>query len=61
MTIETDFGKITATKDTLRTLAHYMDRAAFYYEGDDCLALRAMARECSLEIYRVLDEYCNNH
>lgn len=56
MTIETDFGKITATKDT-----HYMDRAAFYYEGDDCLALRAMARECSSEIYRAIDEYCNNH
>lgn len=27
MTIETNFGKITATKDTLRILAHYMDRA----------------------------------
>lgn len=61
MTIETDFGKITATKDTLRMLAHYMDRAAFYYEGDDCLALKAMARECSSEIYRAIGEYCNNH
>jgi hypothetical protein len=58
MTIETNFGKITATKDTLGILVHYMDRAAFYY---DCLASRAMARECSSEIYRVLDEYCNNH
>lgn len=61
MTIETDFGKITATKDTLRMLAHYMDRAALYYEGHGYLASRAMARRCSSEIYRALDEYCNNH
>lgn len=30
MTIETNFGKITATKDTLRILAHYMDRGCEY-------------------------------
>lgn len=42
-------------------LAHYMDMAAFYYEGDDCYAMRAAARESSLEIYRALNEYCSNH
>jgi hypothetical protein len=59
MTVETYLGRITATKDTLRMLAHYMDRAALYYEGHDCLASRAIARECSLEIYKALGEYCN--
>lgn len=34
MTIETEFGKITATMDTLIMLAHYMDKAVFYYESD---------------------------
>lgn len=61
MTIKTYFGTITATKVTLKMLAHYMDMAAFYYEGDDCYAMRAAAREFSLEIYRALNEYCNNH
>lgn len=60
MTIETDFGKITATKDTLGMLAFYMARAAFYYEGDDCIALRAMAHNCSSQIYRAIDEYHNH-
>ena len=41
MTIETDFLEITATKDSLRMLAHYMDRAVFYYEGVDCLAFES--------------------
>lgn len=36
MTIKkTYFGTITATKDTLKMLAHYMSMAAFYYEGDE--------------------------
>lgn len=35
MTIKTYFGTITATKVTLKMLAYYMDRAAFYYEGDE--------------------------
>lgn len=35
MTIKTYFGTITATKATLKMLAHYMDMAAFYYEGDE--------------------------
>lgn len=35
MTIKTYFGTITATKVTLKMLANYMDRAAFYYEGDE--------------------------
>lgn len=61
MTVKTYFGTITATKGTLKEIAHYMDRAAFYYEGDDCLAMRAAARECSTKIYRALNEYCNNH
>ena len=61
MTVKTYFGTITATKVTLKMLAHYMDMAAFYYEGDDCNAMRAVARESSLEIYRALNEYCSNH
>lgn len=61
MTIKTYFGTITATKATLKMIAHYMDMVAFYYEGDDCYAMRAAARESSLEIYRALNEYCNNH
>ena len=59
MTVETEFGKITATMDALIMLAHYMDKAAFYYEGDGCIAMRATARECSSEIYRAVDEYRN--
>lgn len=61
MTIKTYFGTITATKDTLKMLAHYMDMVAFYYEGDDCNAMRSAARGSSLEINRALNEYCNNH
>lgn len=61
MTIKTYFGTITATRATLKMLARYMDMASFYYDGDDCCAMRAAARESSLEIYRALNEYCNNH
>jgi hypothetical protein len=61
MTIKTEFGNITAKKDTLRMLAIFMDRAACYYDGEDCVELRKIARDSSSKILRAINEYCNNH
>lgn len=61
MTIKTDFGNITATKDTLKMLAVFMNRAAIYYNKEGCIGLSALADESSLKIFRAIREYCNNH
>lgn len=61
MTIKTDFGNITASRDTLRILAVFMNRAAIYYNREGSTVLSALADESSLKISRAIHEYCNNH